>query len=43
MNIRPLYDRVVVKRPSGNARRHPASIPDYAAEKPEQGEVIVVG
>jgi chaperonin GroES len=44
MKIRPLYDRVVVKRIE--RQRTTASgivIPDSAAEKPEQGEVIAVG
>ncbi|WP_186079707.1 co-chaperone GroES [Burkholderia gladioli] len=44
MQIRPLYDRVIVKRIE--QQRMTASgivIPDSAAEKPEQGEVIAVG
>ncbi len=44
MQIRPLYDRVVVKRVE--QQRTTASgivIPDTAAEKPEQGEIIAVG
>ena len=44
MKIRPLYDRVVVKRIE--RQRTTASgivIPDSAAEKPEQGEVMAVG
>ena len=44
MHIRPLYDRVVIKRMEH--QRTTASgivIPDTAAEKPEQGEVIAVG
>ena len=44
MKIRPLYDRVIVKRIE--QQRTTASgivIPDSAAEKPEQGEVIAVG
>jgi chaperonin GroES len=44
MHIRPLYDRVVIKRIE--QQRTTASgivIPDTAAEKPEQGEVIAVG
>ncbi|MFQ6332856.1 co-chaperone GroES [Methylophilus sp. 3sh_L] len=44
MNIRPLYDRVIVKRVE--QQRTTASgivIPDTAAEKPEQGEVVAVG
>lgn len=44
MSIRPLYDRVIVKRVE--QQRTTASgivIPDTAAEKPEQGEVLAVG
>jgi chaperonin GroES len=44
MNIRPLYDRVIVKRIE--KQRQTASgivIPDSASEKPEQGEVLAVG
>ena len=44
MQIRPLYDRIIVKRI--DPLRQTASgivIPDTAAEKPEQGEVIAVG
>jgi chaperonin GroES len=44
MQIRPLYDRVVIKRVE--QQRKTASgivIPDTAAEKPEQGEVVAVG
>jgi chaperonin GroES len=44
MKIRPLHDRVIVKRLE--EERKTASgivIPDAAAEKPDQGEVISVG
>lgn len=44
MKIRPLHDRVLVKRLE--EERKTASgivIPDTAAEKPDQGEVIAVG
>ena len=44
MKIRPLHDRVIVKRVE--EERKTASgivIPDAAAEKPDQGEVIAVG
>lgn len=44
MFIRPLYDRIIVKRVE--QQRTTASgivIPDSAAEKPEQGEVVAVG
>ena len=44
MKIRPLHDRVIVKRLE--EVRTTASgivIPDTAAEKPDQGEVIAVG
>lgn len=44
MKIRPLHDRVVVKRVE-EERKTPGGIviPDNAAEKPDQGEVIAVG
>jgi len=44
MQIRPLHDRIIVKRIE--QQRKTASgivIPDSAAEKPEQGEVMAVG
>src|SRR5436190_19543874 len=44
MNIRPLHDRLIVKRLE--EERKTASgivIPDTAAEKPDQGEVIAIG
>jgi len=44
MNVRPLHDRVVVRRME--EERTSAGgivIPDSAAEKPIQGEVIAVG
>jgi chaperonin GroES len=44
VNIRPLHDRVIVKRLE--EERKTASgivIPDTAAEKPDQGEIIAVG
>jgi chaperonin GroES len=44
MKIRPLHDRVIVKRVE--AERTTASgivIPDSAGEKPDQGEIIAVG
>ncbi|GLC95174.1 10 kDa chaperonin [Cupriavidus sp. TA19] len=44
MNIRPLHDRVIVKRL--DAEHKTASgivIPDTVAEKPDQGEVLAVG
>lgn len=44
MKIRPLHDRVIVKRME--EERKTASgivIPDSATEKPDQGEVLAVG
>jgi chaperonin GroES len=44
MKIRPLHDRVIVKRVE--AERTTSSgivIPDSAGEKPDQGEVLAVG
>jgi chaperonin GroES len=44
MQIRPLHDRVVVKRVEEETKtRGGIIIPDTAAEKPQQGEVIAVG
>lgn len=44
MNIRPLYDRIVVKRiEEQETSRNGIIIPDSAQEKPQEGEVISVG
>ena len=44
MKIRPLYDRIVVKRiEEQETMRHGIVIPDSAKEKPQEGEVIAVG
>jgi len=44
MNIRPLHDRVVVKRMEEESTSAGGIvIPDSAAEKPQKGEVIAVG
>jgi len=44
MNLRPLHDRVVIKRQE-EERTSPGGIviPDSAAEKPIRGEVVAVG
>ena len=44
MNIRPLHDRVIVKRME-EERTSPGGIvlPDGATEKPVKGEVVAVG
>ena len=44
MNIRPLHDRVVVKR-TEEEKLSPGGIviPDSAAEKPMKGEVMAIG
>ncbi|WP_018869763.1 MULTISPECIES: co-chaperone GroES [unclassified Thioalkalivibrio] len=44
MNLRPLHDRVIVKRME-EERTTPGGIviPDSAAEKPIRGEVVAVG
>ncbi len=44
MNIRPLHDRVIVRRLE-EERKTPGGIviPDTAKEKPIQGEVVAVG
>jgi len=44
MQLRPLYDRIIVKRVE--KQRTTASgivIPDNATEKPEQGEIVAIG
>ncbi len=45
MNIRPLYDRIVVKRLDANEDKTAGGlfIPDSAKEKPQEGEVVAVG
>ena len=45
MNIRPLYDRIVVKRIESDTEKTSGGlfIPDTAKEKPQEGEVAAVG
>ena len=44
MKFRPLHDRVVVKRIDAEEKTLGGIIiPDTAKEKPQQGEVVVVG
>jgi chaperonin GroES len=44
MNIRPLYDRIVVKRiEEKETTSNGIIIPDSAKEKPQEGEVMAVG
>jgi chaperonin GroES len=44
MNIRPLHDRIVVKRiEEDQTKVGGLYIPDSAKEKPQQGEVVAVG
>src|SRR3979411_2471155 len=44
MHIRPLYDRIVVKRiEEQETTRNGIIIPDSAKEKPQEGEVIAIG
>ena len=45
MEIRPLHDRVVVKRIEEGEEKTQGGliIPDSAKEKPQQGEVVAVG
>ena len=43
-NIRPLHDRVIVKRiDEGEQVRGGIIIPDTAKEKPQEGEVVAAG
>ncbi len=44
MNIRPLYDRIIVKRVEAETTsKGGIIIPDTAKEKPIEGEVVAVG
>ena len=44
MKIRPLHDRVIVKRIEGERKSAGGIvIPDTAAEKPDQAEIVAVG
>ena len=44
MKLRPLHDRVIVKRLENETKTASGIvIPDNAAEKPDQGEVVAVG
>jgi len=44
MAIRPLHDRIIVKRIVESEQRYGSIIvPDSAKEKPQQGEVVAVG
>ena len=46
MNIRPLYDRILVKRIENELDTKTSGglyIPDSAKEKPQEGEVVAVG
>lgn len=44
MKVRPLHDRIIVRRlEEGEVVKGGIIIPDTAKEKPQQGEVIAVG
>ena len=44
MKLRPLHDRVIVKRLEQETKTASGIVlPDAAAEKPDQGEVLAVG
>ena len=45
MNIRPLHDRIVVKRLDDQAEQvlNGIIIPDSAKEKPQEAEVVAIG
>ncbi len=44
MQVRPLHDRIIVKRANEEERtKGGIIIPDNAKEKPAQGEIIAVG
>lgn len=44
MSVRPLHDRVVIRRiEESNKTKGGIIIPDTAKEKPQEGEVVAVG
>ncbi|HEV7617790.1 MAG TPA: co-chaperone GroES [Burkholderiaceae bacterium] len=44
MNLRPLHDRVIVKRLDQETKTASGLIiPETAAEKPDQGEILAIG
>jgi chaperonin GroES len=44
MKIRPLHDRVVIKRLEAEQRSAGGIVlPDNATEKPDQGEIVAIG
>ena len=44
MNLRPLHDRVIVKRLDQETKTASGIVlPDSAAEKPDQGEILAIG
>jgi chaperonin GroES len=44
MNLRPLHDRILIRRTEESEQmRGGLYIPDTAKEKPQQGEVVAVG
>ena len=44
MNVRPLHDRVIIKRTDSETMSAGGIVlPDSATEKPSQGEVVAVG
>jgi len=44
MNLRPLHDRVIIKRLDNETKTASGLvIPETAAEKPDQGEVLAIG
>lgn len=44
MKVRPLYDRILVKRVEAKkAKKGNIIIPDSAKEKPQEGEIVAAG
>jgi chaperonin GroES len=44
MTVRPLHDRILVKRVEAKeSKKGSIIIPDTAKEKPQQGEIVAVG
>ncbi|NGX37306.1 MAG: 10 kDa chaperonin 5 [Chlamydiae bacterium] len=42
-NIKPLSNRILVKRSKANASKGGILLPDSAQEKPKEGEVLAIG
>ncbi len=43
MKVRPLNDRILVKRIEAKKKKGSIIIPDTAKEKPQEGEIVAIG